>query len=90
MTDRIFKYPLPVRTPAEVSMPEGAKVLCVDVQYGEVMLWARVDENAPEEVRRFRTVPTGQPIPEEAGRYLGTVILVRGSIVLHIFEEAQS
>ena len=84
---RIWKFP--VRADAfVVEMPEGAKILGVQVQDGEPHLWALVDEFAPKVRRKLATVGTGHPLPDEImeGTHIGTFQLHGGAIVLHLFD----
>ncbi len=88
---RIFKYPLrlSVGDRHEVMMPKGARVLSVDVQYREPTLWAQVDEENEPEKRVFRLVGTGHDFADQGARFIGTVILLNGDLVLHVFEEGR-
>ena len=70
-----------------VLMPEGAEVLHVATQKGEVCVWALVEPSAPKVERRFVVVGTGHPVPPHRGRFLGTVLLAGGSLVFHIWED---
>lgn len=79
----IYKYTLPVTDIARADMPAGAKVLTVQVQRGEVCIWALVDPSNREETRRFRIAGTGHPIDDDVGSFIGTVQL--GALVFHIF-----
>ncbi len=89
----IYKYPLSLegRDVKEVRMPRGASVLTAQMQNGVLCLWALVPQDgAPhfgaEEDRRFLVVGTGHTLPESPTRYLGTVQLMGGALVLHVFE----
>lgn len=81
----IWKYRLdnPVN---EVSMPRGARILSVDEQDAKVTVWAAVDLTAEEETRTLYVVGTGNPMPEDAGEFLGTAVCMRGMLVFHVFE----
>lgn len=82
---RVFKYELQVMDYQWVAMPEGAEILCVQAQGGKPCIWALVNPNNPEGARCFRVAGTGHLIAE-TGRYLGTVQLMGGSLVFHVFE----
>jgi len=82
----IWKYPLPIARP-QVEMPTGARALTVQEQDGAPTLWALVDPSQPFEIRHFVFHPTGAPIREIRGAYVGTVQLYAGSLVLHCFED---
>lgn len=72
-----------------VRMPEGAEVLHVAEQHGQVCLWALVDPAAMPMDRRFVIVGTGHPLPEHRGRFIGTVLLAGGGLVFHVWEDRQ-
>jgi hypothetical protein len=67
-----------------IDMPYGANVLCIQTQNGVPCVWAEVDSTEPTEIRRFVIVGTGQPIPDDADRYVGT--WQSGPFVFHLFE----
>jgi len=92
----VYKYYLdPLVSPTAIVMPRGAKILSSQVQRGIVCMWALVDTEAPMESRRFQLLETGQPaLASLAGSefsifgdgFIGTVQLMEGSYVLHLFE----
>ncbi len=84
----IWKFPLPLTDNPMVEMPQDALVLDVQIQHGEICLWAVVDGKAPLENRSFFVVGTGHPMPAHAGRYVRTVQQDR--FVWHVFEERPS
>jgi hypothetical protein len=90
MARAIWKYDLRARLfdDITVSMPTGARVLCVQVQQGVPRLWALVDTEAPVKARSFRIVGTGHVLGDDADvwRYIGTFQLHRGALVFHVFE----
>ena len=73
-------------------MPIGALVLssppaprhpdCIEI-------WAEVDTEAHMEMREFRVVGTGNPMPGDCGTFVGTVITNDGFLVWHVFEAAE-
>jgi len=67
-------------------MPEGAKILKVDAQEGDICLWAEVDPNAMHASRRIETYGTGVNMPADPGEYLGTVLLENGQLVFHVYD----
>lgn len=70
-------------------LPEGAEVLSVANQDEMVAMWISVDPaSCSSVVRRFRLVGTGNTIPTGA-KFIGTVLLAGGRLVLHVFEEAR-
>lgn len=85
MTKKIYKYPLEVEDIQSIKMPEGAQVLCVQVQNNIPCVWAVVDVEAPLEERVFYTHGTGHRILDHNATYLGTYQLYNGGLVFHVF-----
>jgi hypothetical protein len=92
MTTAVHKYPVLIADIFEVSMPQGARPLCVQLQGGKPCLWARVtiDPSHPIVLRWFRLVGTGHPIETDLlkwdGEYVGTFQLRDGALVYHVFD----
>ena len=85
----IWKYPLIVSRNQTIRMPEGAQVLCVQMQDDEPHLWAMVDTQAPRTDRTFYTMGTGRELPEGSlswhfGHYIGTY--QTPPYTFHVFE----
>jgi len=90
MLQTIWKYTFPKdQSEYEFSMPVGATILSVNVQYGFICLWARVDPMGERETRSFRLVGTGHPVGS-TDAHLGTVLLYDGRLVIHVFERITS
>ncbi len=87
---KIWKYTLPVNDHPVLPMQKGAKVLSVDVQHGDIQVWALVDPEAPRVIRRFRMAGTGHSLEDEIAsmRFIGTVQM--GDLVRHIFEDQET
>jgi hypothetical protein len=85
---RVYKFPLTLGDWTSVPMPEGADVLCVQVQHGEPFVWARITVGNPPILRHFRIAGTGHDLGSNVGRYVGTFQMAGGGLVLHVFEEA--
>lgn len=82
----IWKFRLDVTDKQAVAMPKGAKVLCVQEQYGQPHIWAICDISADKEERTFAMYGTGHQHESIAGSYVGTFQIVGGSRVFHVFE----
>ena len=69
------------------------KLLSTAEQHGTIVVWAEVDTEAPK--RKFQILPigTGWPLDPPAGeecildshKFLGTVMLLQGSLVFHVY-----
>lgn len=89
---RVFRYRLPIADSPIVVLPTGAEVLSVGPPRDardELDLWAVVDPTVvTEQDRRFRVVGTGNPMPDDCGRFVGTVPTHGGALIWHVFEVA--
>lgn len=82
---KIWKFVLN-RYEETVSIPQGAQLLSVQAQHGNVCLWALCDETAPPVQRRIVFVGTGHNAnAAEGGTYVGTFQLNNGNLVFHVF-----
>lgn len=74
----------------EVEMPVGAEIIYFDMQAFEPSvrpcIWARVNSEAPKEIRKFRFAGTGHPLEENVGRHIGSCQMFEGKLVWHLFE----
>jgi hypothetical protein len=80
----IYKFTL--GNPASyISMPNGAKILCVQMQHGMLCLWAIVDTSKPSTAtRKIYVFGTGNELPDLPLEYIGTV--QDYEYVWHVFE----
>lgn len=84
---KIWKYPLEVIDRQAITMPPGAKLLTVQMQYGKCCLWALVDETKNDTAaRRIAIYGTGNPMPDSPGEYIATFQMLNGKLVFHAFE----
>jgi hypothetical protein len=81
----IYKYVLQVQDQQTLSLPEGAEILSVQVQYGAPTLWALVDVGAPAKAQQIHCYGTGHDVPDRPTIHIGTVQL--GTYVWHFFKE---
>jgi len=87
----IYKYRLSP-TSNVIEMPEGAQVLSVHEQQGDVCLYAEVDTSRPYENRLFLVAGTGWNIDDSdmhyGRKFIGTVVCdgLWGQLVWHVFE----
>ncbi len=87
----IFKYPLKVTEWQFVSMPEGAEILCLQMQRETPCLWALVDPAMAPKMRKIHIYGTGHDIPDNLHRmYVGTFQMEGGMLVFHVFEAVES
>lgn len=80
----IWKASLALNGEQTINLPDGAKPLDVQVQSGNVNLWAEVDASEPTKDFTVWIVGTGHPMPDMLNRHhVGTV--QQGSFVWHIY-----
>lgn len=84
MKRHIYKYTLKITDTQVVEMPEGAGILTVQMQHGNLCLWALVKPELPTQSRYIRIIGTGNPVPDESLSYIATA--QAGPLVWHIFE----
>jgi hypothetical protein len=89
MTYIIWKYDIPISDECIIHlMPFDAKILSFQLQNGEPQLWVLVDSTKPMKSRVFRGYGTGHEIENAENLvYIGTVIMLNGKFVYHLFEE---
>ena len=80
----VWKFKLEVTDLQQVEMPQGAQLMTVQEQGGELCLWAAVDTEAPKESRTIEIIGTGNPFHEASRRYVASV--QQGVFVWHVFE----
>jgi len=81
----VWKYTLSLEDEQIVKVPLGAELLSVQTQYGEVQLWALVDDAETVCVNAKIIVHgTGHPADDVAGmKFLGTFQGLNGAFVGH-------
>lgn len=87
----IHRYQLPITDRPVIDMPVGAVVLPAPPSErvgGYIEIWAEVSDDADVVRRAFRIVGTGNPLPEDCGRFIGTVVTHHGQFVWHVYEAA--
>lgn len=87
---KIFKMTLKTTDTQVLQMPNGAKVLSLQVQHGKPQLWILVNENnSTMTQRKFVTHGTGNPINPavDPSKFVGTYQLDGGNLVFHVFEQ---
>ena len=84
---RIYKYVLGIVDSQELSLPLGSKVLSVEEQYGNIVLYALVDTEWSElEIYSVIIHGTGHQANDiENYCFLGTVKLADGQLIFHVF-----
>lgn len=87
MTRTIWKATLQPADIQELMVPAGAEFLTAREQFEHICVWYRCDPSKPLEPRKLAIVGTGNPAPDDDGRYLGSVSLQGGRLIFHVFEQ---
>lgn len=85
----IYKYELEVEDKQEIRMPKGAKILSVQTQHGNPCIWTLVDNSEYHEIRTFIMHGTDHPCEESDLIFIGTIQMIDGNLVFHIFEQKE-
>lgn len=81
----VWKWTLKPDSTLEV--PEGTTFLSVGKQMGQIVAWGLVDPSKPLASRRIKAYGTGHAVPDDPGKFIGTVTDVEGiGLVFHFFE----
>ena len=90
MNNIIYKYKLKATDMQVLDLPEGAEVLSVREQRGDMMVYAFVDDDNFENTEPFTFIVRGTG--HDAGNFkrqnytfLGTVKLEKGALMFHVF-----
>lgn len=81
----VHKYPARLGS-FDLHLPEGARVLTIQMQHDQPQLWALVDPHAELVPREFLAIGSGHQIEEELLTYIGTFQQDGGAFVWHLFE----
>lgn len=84
---RVYKYEIEALD-ITIQMPAEAQILHVAEQHGTMQLWAQIDPDRPLYPRRFRTYGTGHDMPDNPGKFAGTMLVQDGNYVFHVYEVA--
>lgn len=87
MKPRIMKYYLDRAIQTVLHVSPASKIIDVHAQDNMVCIWMIVPDKQRAPVV-FTCLSTGQDIPDDAGRYVGTAHLHSGRTVVHVFAGA--
>lgn len=98
----IGKFTLPTVDRQVVEIPEPAEILSVIEQYGEIVLYAKMEKGAPLVTKTIDIYGTGHTITKpqsllvegvyksEPGKFLGTVSTENGALIWHVFDSTDA
>lgn len=82
----VWKVPLKIEDCQEFTAPIGCKPLTVQVQKGTPCMWILVDTEARAVKHTVWVHGTGHPVSDlMAEHYVGTVQVLMGDLVFHVF-----
>lgn len=85
--ETIWKFPLKMQGVQTLDIPEGAVILHIELQYGQVCVWALVNPKAKKTHRTFAMYGTGQLLDVSAEEeHIFTFSQDEGSFIWHVFE----
>lgn len=87
----IWKLQLPIADEIRLQMPQGAQILCVQLQHGEPTIWVRCDDDPAFANRVHRVLQwrgTGHNA-DGTGDYVGTIQQWGGDLVFHLFDKGE-
>lgn len=87
MTQRVFKYVLPITDHVTIQIEQAADILTAQMQGADLCLWALVDPEMPKLPMHFRIAGTGHAIKEDSLEYISTIQLDGGALIFHIFRD---
>ena len=84
----VYKYQLQPNDYIDIHLPTKAQILTVQTQFDKPCLWALVNPDNENVLRRFRLAGTGHSIKENESElfYHGTFQLMQGALIFHLFE----
>lgn len=86
----IYKYRIPFKEVAQVTLPKDANIIRIDGDNGQISLWAIVDTEAPLEVRTFHLFKTGGKMSDDIGEYIYHGcggIFIQMELMMYVFEK---
>lgn len=83
----IGKFRLNVTDRQTLMIPAPANIRSVIEQYGDVMLYAEMNDGAEMLERKIRIYGTGHKMDEpHTGQFIGTVSTEQGQLIWHIYD----
>lgn len=86
----IHKFLVEVGDRREIKSHKVIRWLDVQVQSGDVVVWAEVDAATDLETSVIHIRGTGHPMDGSEGRHIGTFQLSCGSLVFHVFADSRA
>ena len=82
---KIYKYELQYMDYQEIVLPQGYKILDIQMQWSQLVMWAMIDPARSDTKACIKIYSTGEEIYSE-GKYISTFQANGGATVGHAFE----
>lgn len=82
---KIFKQKLKRVDLQTISLPWNSNILTVQIQNDEPVIWYECEPNNSLTDIKIAMYPTGLELPHNVGRYIATIQLENGSVVIHVY-----
>jgi hypothetical protein len=86
MTRQVFRTAIPVDDSWHTIELSGPIVHVATRFEDYIEIWFINDPAATPQLRAFRTLGTGHPLPPAAATHIGTAVTPSGNLVWHLFE----
>ncbi len=88
MKKSIWKFAIEVEDLQAITIPKSAIILSVQVQNGQICIWAIVNPSAPTVERVIRMAGTGHDLTNRPvlGEFIGTVQINGEQFIFHVFD----
>lgn len=88
MKKSIWKFAIEVEDLQAITIPKAAEILSVQVQNGQICIWAIVNPSSPTVERVIRMAGTGHDLTNRPplGKFIGTVQINGGQFIFHVFD----
>lgn len=84
---KICKFHIEIEMENIIQAPSGTIWLSAQLQHNQIVVWGIVNpDNASTNYKTY-VLPTGAAISQMSAKFMGTVQLGSGSMILHIFIE---
>lgn len=83
---KIFKYEIPIEDEFTLKLPHSSQILSFQCQKGKPYIWVLHPENKPLVDHHFSLIGTGHHIKPCECNFIGTVQLLGGDLVYHLFQ----
>ncbi len=82
----IWHFDVPISECVGLSLPHGAIIFDIALYENGIRLYVSCDEDAPPQDRELFVLTAGTYIPSLHVEYLGTVSMLDGNLIYHVFE----